>query len=134
MSEYIQFDTSATRIGGENLTEAVQCDKRLVFNESYTVVGRKLKAPSIYASYDLTVNGDVEANEVEIRGNLFVYGNIKAGTISCLKCITCSGNIEAENILGEEIVSENINCRIIVKNEVIPIHNRFFSTGSEGVF
>lgn len=110
MSDNIQFDTSTTQIGGENITEAVQCDKQLVFNESYTVVGRILKAPSIYASYDLTVIGDIEADEIKIRGNLFVVGNIKAGSISCLKSIICNGNIDAGKIFGDEITAENINC------------------------
>ena len=110
MSENIQFDTASTRIGGENITEAIQCDKQLVFNESYTVVGSKLKALSIYASYDLTVIGDVEADNIEVRGNLLVTGNIKAGTVSCLKSITCSGDIDAEKISGDEIVADNINC------------------------
>ena len=116
MSEYIQFDTSAKQIGGENITEAVQSDKKLVFNESYTVVGKKLKAPSIYASYDLDVIGDLEADEINVRGNLLVTGSIKATIISCLKNIICNGDIDAEKVFGDEIVAENIKCHSLSCN------------------
>ena len=113
MSELMQFDTSATRVGGANITAAVISDKKLMFNESYTVMGRLLKAPSIYACYNLTVIGDIEADELEVTGNLLVTGNIKARSVSCLKALTCSGDIDAEKITGNEIVAENIKCHTL---------------------
>lgn len=116
MSELMQFDTSATRVGGANVTAAIKSDKKLVFNESYTVMGRKLKAPSVYACYDLTVIGDIEADEIEITGNLLVTGNIKARSVSCLKSLTCGGDIDAETISGNEIVAENIKCRTLTSS------------------
>lgn len=113
MSDYIQFDTAETVIGGVNIAEAVQSDKNLVFNESYTVTGRRLAAPSVYACYDLTVVGDMEVEEIEIKGNLYVIGDIKAKRLSCLKAIICSGNIDAAAISGSEIVANDIACHSI---------------------
>lgn len=113
MSEFIQFDTASTKVGGENVLQAMQSDKRLMFNESYTVMGRTLKAPSIYACYDLVVIGNLEADDIDVQGNLLVTGNIKAKTLSCLKAITCVGEIEAEKIFGNEIVAENVNCNTL---------------------
>lgn len=82
MSNIIQYDTSKNVVGGVNIAEATQSDNRLVFNESYTVTGKILSVPSIYACYDLTVVGDMEADDIDVRGNLYVRGNIKAKRLS----------------------------------------------------
>ena len=111
MSDNVQFDTSDRIIGGVNVTEAVKDNRRLVFNESYTVLGDKLIAPSIYASYDLTIFGNLEADDIEIRGNLNVMGNIKAKRVSCLKTIFCSSDINADQIFCTELVANNITCK-----------------------
>ena len=116
MSDIIQFDTSAEQIGGKNVIQAIQSDKRLMFNESYTVMGAKLKTPSVYACYDLVVVGDIETEELDVRGNLLVTGNIKARSISCLKTITCNGDIDAETIAGSEITADNITCNSLSCN------------------
>ena len=113
MSDFIQYDTSELIVGGVNIAEAIQSDKRLVFNESYTVTGIRSSAPSLYACYDLTVIGDLDVEEIEIRGNLYVLGNIKAKKLSCLKSIICSGNIDAETIYSSEIVANDITCSSI---------------------
>lgn len=113
MGEYIQFNTSETVIDGVNIAKAVQSDKKLVFNESYTMIGERLRAPSVYACYDLTVIGDMEVENIEVKGNLYVTGNIKAKQLSCLKAITCNGDIDSEAISGSEIVANNIACHSI---------------------
>ena len=113
MSDFIQYDTSELIVGGVNITEAIQSDKRLVFNESYMITGVKVSAPSIYACYDLTVFGDLDVEEIEVRGNLYVIGNIKTKKLSCLKSIICSGDIDAETIYGSEIVANDIVCSLI---------------------
>lgn len=113
MGDFIQYDTSEIVVGGVNIAEATQNSKRLVFNESYTVAGERISAPSLYACYDLTVIGGLDVEEVEIQGNLFVMGNIKAKKLSCLKSIICSGDIEAETIFSSEIVANNIACSSI---------------------
>lgn len=116
MGEIIQFDTSAQQIAGKNITYAIQSDNRLVFNESYTIIGEKLRASSIYACYDLVVIGDVEAEDIDVRGNLTVMGNIKSQTLSCSKNITCNGTINSEKLFGNEIIADNINCGILSCN------------------
>ncbi|NLV84138.1 MAG: hypothetical protein GXY60_06210 [Spirochaetales bacterium] len=113
MSDFIQYDTSELIVGGVNIAEAIQSDKKLVFNESYTVTGIRTSAPSLYACYDLTVIGDLDVEEIEIRGNLYVLGNIKAKKLSCLKSIICSGDIDAETIYSSEIVANDIACSSI---------------------
>lgn len=111
MSESIQFDSSETIIGGVNIAEAIISDKKLIFNESYTVTGESLVAPSLYACYDLTVIGDVEVDDIEVCGNFRVIGDIKARKrLSCLKGIFCSGDIDADSISGSDIVADNIKC------------------------
>ena len=113
MSDFIQYDTSEHVIGGVNIAEAIQTDKKLVFNESYTITGNKISAPSVYACYDLTVIGDLDAEEVEVRGNLYVTGNIKTKKLSCLKSIICGGDIDAEILYSSEVVANDIVCSSI---------------------
>lgn len=114
MSDFIQYDTSEHVVGGVNIAEAIQTDKKLVFNESYTITGNKVSTPSVYACYDLTVIGDLDVEEVEVRGNLYVTGNIKAKQLSCLKSIICSGYIESETINCSEVVANDIVCSSII--------------------
>lgn len=113
MSEIVQFDTSTNILGGVNVAEAIQSDKKLVFNESYTITGEVLSAPSIYACYDLTVVGNLEVEDIEVRGNLYVIGNIKAKRLSCQKAIFCSGDIDVASIVGSEVVANDIKCHTI---------------------
>lgn len=111
MSGVIQFDTSSLVVGGKNIAEASRGDQKLIYNESYTVIGNKLAAPSVFACYDLTVIGDLEAEEIEVRGNLCVIGNIKASRISCLKSLICSGRIDADELISNDITANNITCK-----------------------
>ena len=113
MSDFVQFDTAEIVVGGTNIIEAIQIDKKIVFNESYTVTGGRLAAPSVYACYDLTVIGNMDVEEITIMGNLYVIGNIKTKTLSCHKTIICSGDIDAEMIVGSEIVANDISCHTI---------------------
>ena len=110
MSNFIQFDNSKTIVGGINIVEAKKFQKKIVFNESYTVTGKILTAPAVFASYDLTVIGDMEVEIIEVRGNLYVMGNIKANSLVCSNVIICNGTIEADAISASEIVANNITC------------------------
>ena len=114
MSNVIQFDDSQTVIGGVNIAETVRSEQKLAFNESYTVVGDKLTAPALYACYDLTVIGDMEVTEIEVKGNLYVRGNIRAQKLSCHKSVICGGNINAEDITAEDVIANDITCGSIV--------------------
>ena len=113
MSDFVQFDAAETVVGGINIAEAIASSKKLVFNESYTITGGTLSAPSVYACYDLTVIGNMQVDDIEIRGNLYVLGSVKAKRLSCLKAIICSGDIDAEEINANEIVANNITCHSI---------------------
>lgn len=113
MSDFVQYDTSDTLVGGVNLTEAIQSDKKLIFNESYTVIGECLSASSVYGCYDLTVIGNVEVDNIEIRGTFFVKGNIKAKQISCAKAIICGGDITSKAISADDITANNIICNVL---------------------
>ena len=110
MNDYIQYDTSEQTVGDVNIAKAIQTDKKLVFNESYTMMGSIVTTPSIYACYDLTVFADLDVDNIEVRGNLYVIGNIKTKKLSCLKSIICSGDIDAEKINCYEIVANDIAC------------------------
>ena len=125
MGDYIQYDTSKVVMGGANIVEAVTADKKLVFSESYTVMGKRLKAPAIYANYDFTVSGDLEVDEIEVRGNLTVLGDIKVGKLNCDQDILCVGNISAKyisssNIMANDIMCKNVSCtgNILVKTSI----------------
>lgn len=111
MSGVIQFDTSSLIMGGNNIAEATQEDRKLIYNESYTVIGNRLASPSVYACYDLTVIGDLEVDDIEVRGNLCVIGNIKASHVSCLKSLICSGRIDADELHSNDIIANDITCK-----------------------
>lgn len=112
MGEYVQYDSSSLVISGENIAEAVQVDKKLIYNESYTLIGSKLSSPSIHACYNLTVLGDLEIDEIEVKGKLTVLGNIKAKRINCLKTLICEGNIDAEVLfIGSDLIADNLSCK-----------------------
>ena len=108
MPDFIQFDTSDIVIGGVNLVETVQSNKKLIYNESYAVVGALLKVPSIYACYDLTVIGDVDSEDIEVKGTLFVKGNIKCKRLSCSKAVICDGDITFEELSAENVIANSI--------------------------
>lgn len=114
MSDYIQFDASKTIVGGINIAEALDSDKKLVFNESYTIAGERLIASSVYACYDLTVLGSMEVDDIEVKGNLYVIGDIKTKRLTCFKAIICSGDIDAEVIFSSEIIANDVACRSMV--------------------
>lgn len=108
MDNYIQFDTSERIIGGKNVCDAIETEKKIIFNESYIVIGSCLRCPEVYACYDLTVEGSIIVDKIEVRGILFVSGNIKAKSLSCEKTIICKGNIEADEVFADEIIANNI--------------------------
>ncbi len=126
MGEYIQFDTSRTIIERSNVAAVVSTDKKLIFNESYVLIGECLKCGDIYASYDLTIVGNLNADRVEIKGQLTVLGDIKVKEISCSKELICDGDIDADEIIaGMDVLADNIQCnelrcsgKVMVKNTI----------------
>ncbi len=101
-SDIIQYDSSKNKFGEQNVTEAIETQSDVYFNESYIVIGEYLKAKNIYATYNLTVVGNVNVEKLSVNGNLVVDGDIKAEEIRCLKGIVCTGKILADRIICDE--------------------------------
>lgn len=109
MGDFLQYDSSNFNVGGKNVAEAISSEKKILYNESYIVVGDLLSATSIHASYDLTVLGDLKVDELTVNGDLFVSGSLDAKNINCLKSITCGGDIDAQRIMvGNDLIAANI--------------------------
>lgn len=94
----LQFDSSNEPIGRSNVMEAISVENDVIFNESYIVIGKKLKAENIHATYNLTIIGNVEANTLLVNGDLVVDGDIRVKNLQCLKHIVCSGKIQVDSI------------------------------------
>ncbi len=111
IGDTIQFDTSSIRIKNENIAESVENDNDIIFNESYTVIGNSLKGKNIYACYDLIVEGNINAESLEVNGKLVVIGNINAKSIMCSRSLLCEGEVAAGSILvGGDFFADNIAC------------------------
>ena len=70
LNDALQFDASDLIIGNKNILEAFKNKRNVFFNESYTIVGDCLSVFDLYASYDLTIIGDLNASKIEIRKKL----------------------------------------------------------------
>lgn len=109
--DIIQFDSASMQMGNRNVIEAMVSNNNLVFNESYTIIGNKTCANSIYACYNLTVLGDLCVEKIEVKGSLTVLGKIKAKEIVCENFLFCNGKIESDRIdIGRDLISESIKC------------------------
>lgn len=109
-----EYNTSSIVCNDTNICEAVETDDILRFNESYVVVGECLKAKEIFAMYDLTVMGDVQAEKIEVNGKLYVSGNIKADQIRCSSNVSCNGNILCESISGDsDLIANSVDAEKI---------------------
>lgn len=112
----IQFDTSETRIGDQNILESYKSNQTLIFNESYTIIGNVMEAKKIHACYNLTVVGDLRVQEIEIKGSLTVLGNLYASQVLCQNDLCCKGKIEIDkgeiggDIIAEALTSKELYC------------------------
>ena len=97
----IQYNSGEHSFANQNITEAVRVKSDLVFNESYIVVGDCLEARKIYATYDLTVHGNISARELVVNGNLVVIGNIDVHTLTCHGKLLCTGDIHAKEMTAD---------------------------------
>ena len=106
----IQYDSSKNKLGEQNVTEAIETHRDIFFNESYIVIGKCLKAKDIYATYNLTVVGNIVAEKISVNGDLVVDGDVKAEEIRCLKGIVCTGKILADRIIcDDDLVGNSID-------------------------
>lgn len=120
-----QFDKADIILGKRNILESFESKDVVIFNESYTVVGELLSAKKISALYDLTVLGDINANEILVNGDLTVIGNITSEKLTCANYLICQGEVESKsidvgNIIADSIRCESFNCEgnAVIKNTI----------------
>lgn len=110
----VQFNSGDHNINGQNMTESISTDGDIVFNESYIVVGDTLEARKVYATYDLTVLGNLSADLIVVNGTLLVNGDIDAETLTCHGKFICTGEVRVKELtvdrfsIADSIVSDTI--------------------------
>lgn len=97
-TKLLEFNSTGQDEFGQNITRAIDTDNDVVFNETYIVIGSRMRAGKIYATYDLTVHGDLFAKEILVNGSLLVTGNIEADKINCRGELICTGDIRTKEI------------------------------------
>ncbi len=105
-----QYDTSDTVLGGKNMLEAFETDGAVLFNESYTIVGKQTSARKISAAYDLTIIGNIAVDEIKVNGDLTVIGDISANVLTCANTFICQGHVDADKIYVGGIVAKSVKC------------------------
>ena len=110
----IQFNSGDHNFNGQNIAEAIITDGDVVFNESYIVIGDALEAKKLYATYDLTVMGNLSADLIVVNGTLLVNGDIDAETLTCHGKFICTGEVRVKELnvdrfsVADSIVSDTI--------------------------
>ena len=103
-----QFNSSKTQYG-KNIARLESCDDDIYFNESYIVICDNAKVKSIHASYDLTIYGSIEANIIDVHGDLNIIGNVICKKMT-VKKVLCSGNIKAVDLMcDDEIMADTVH-------------------------
>ena len=111
----IQYDGEASCIAGKNVIEAFEGNDSIIFNETYMIVGENTKALKIHAMYDLTIIGDVTAQECVINGSLTIIGDAHIANLTCYNTFICKGNLHADKIyVGRNIIVGSIDCDDII--------------------
>ena len=106
----IQYDTSDTIVGNKNILDSFNSDDVVIFNESYVIVGEETTAKKISATYDLTIIGDIEVDEIIVNGELTVIGNITANKLTCANTFMCKGHVDSDYIFVGDIVANSVKC------------------------
>lgn len=126
-----QYDSTVNRISNINVLEAYSTKNDIYFNETYLVIGENFQASKIHASYNLTIIGNIEADELVVNGELIVNGKISVNKLHCLKRIICSGTIKAtelicdNNAIAEAIICDKIQVSgNVMVNSAIDINER----------
>lgn len=111
----IQYDGEASGIAGKNVIEAFEGNDSIIFNETYMIVGEHTKALKIHAMYDLTIIGDVTAQECVVNGSLTIIGDAHITNMTCYNTFICKGNLHADKIyVGRNIIVGSIDCDDII--------------------
>lgn len=107
----IQLEGEENKVGGKNIIEAFEGSNSIMFNESYTVIGSRVSAHKIQALYDLTIIGDVSAEECVVNGRLTIIGDAKIATLSCSNSIFCQGNVYSSTVYcGGVFIANSVTC------------------------
>lgn len=111
----IQYDGEASCIAGKNVIEAFEGNDSIIFNETYMIVGEHTNALKIHAMYDLTIIGDVTAQECVVNGSLTIIGDAHIANLTCYNTFICKGNLHADKIyVGRNIIVGSIDCDDII--------------------
>lgn len=107
----IQFDGETESIAGKNVIEAFEGNDSVIFNETYIIIGKHTEALKIHAMYDLTIMGDVTAQECVINGSLTIIGNAHITNLTCHNGFICKGDLYSEKIfVGGDIMANSVVC------------------------
>lgn len=120
----IQYDGESGSIAGKNIIEAFEGNDSVIFNESYIIIGEHTEALKIHAMYDLTIIGDVTAQECVVNGSLTVIGNVRITNITCQNGFICKGDLYSEKVYaGGDLIAGSVVC-----DELICDGNAFIQT------
>ena len=107
----IQYDGESGSIAGKNIVEAFEGNDSVIFNESYIIIGEHTEALKIHAMYDLTIMGDVTAQECVVNGSLTVIGNARIKNITCQNGFICKGDLYSEKVyVGGDLIADSVVC------------------------
>ena len=107
----IQYDGESGSIAGKNIIEAFEGNDSVIFNESYIIIGEHTEALKIHAMYDLTIMGDVTAQECVVNGSLTVIGNARIKNITCQNGFICKGDLYSEKVyVGGDLIADSVVC------------------------
>lgn len=107
----IQYDGEIGSIAGKNIIESFEGNDSVIFNESYVIIGEHTEALKIHAMYDLTIMGDVTAQECVVNGSLTVIGNARIKNITCHNGFICKGDLYSERVyVGGDLLADSVVC------------------------
>lgn len=114
----IQYDGESESIAGKNIIEAFEGNDSVIFNESYIVIGERTEAFKIHAMYDLTIIGDLIAQECVVNGSLTVIGNVRITNITCQNELICKGDLYSEKLyVGGNLLVDSVVCDELICDE-----------------
>ena len=96
----------------------------IVFKASSIILGDTISKGNIIANFDLTVLGDLKAQEISVKGKLICYGNIDAVKVTADETIATKivvkDIVSREGILAQELSADNISSQgqILVKKDI----------------
>lgn len=107
----IQYDGESGSIAGKNIIEAFEGNDSVIFNESYIIIGEHTEALKIHAMYDLTIMGDVTAQECVVNGSLTIIGNARITNLTCQNRFICKGDLYSEKVyVGGDLLADSVVC------------------------